>query len=281
MIRWSKMVWSFPRLSRVFEKAKCLQLKADPLECDAMSDEYRIDGAAVTRMLLDQRSSKMKGGLYHLNQIEMAYNSNKIEGSKLTHEQTRLIYETKTVEGVAPVTDVAETANHFRLFDYMLDNLNEPLNAEKMKTYHRILKQGTYDADQDWFALGDWKLLENVVGGTTKTATPNEVESEITDLLSLCPQNKPMSFEEIVDFHYRFEVIHPFQDGNGRCGRIIMFEQCLRNSIMPFIVLDSKKYYYYRGLSEYPNEKGFLLDTCRSFQDNYFESYKNMIWPNG
>ena len=244
-----------------------------------MPDEYHIDGTAVTRMLLDQRASKMKGGLYHLNQIDMAYNSNRIEGSKLSHEQTRYIYETKTVEGIVPVSDVVETMNHFRLFDYMLDNLSTPLDAEKMKTYHRILKQGTYDADLDWFAVGDWKRLENTVGIDRKIAAPHEVENEITRLLEFYPQNESMTFEQIVDFHYRFETIHPFQDGNGRCGRIIMFEQCLQNGIMPFIVLDSEKYYYYRGLSEYSKEKGYLLETCRNFQDRYYDSYKNMIWP--
>lgn len=244
-----------------------------------MFDEHAVDTSAIKDMLLGQRATKMKGGLYHLNQINMAFNSNRIEGSKLTHEQTRFIYETQTVEGIAPVTDVVEAVNHFRLFDYMLDSLGAPLDVEKMKEYHRILKSGTYDADQDWFVVGDWKRLENIAGDITKTTAPSEVEREISRLLKLYPQNKLMTFEQIVDFHYRFEVIHPFQDGNGRCGRIIMFEQCLRNGIMPFIVLDSEKYFYYRGLSEYPREQGFLRDTCRSFQDSYFDAYKNMIWP--
>ena len=244
-----------------------------------MYDEYHVDKTSVVRLLVDQRSSTMKGGLYHLNQIEMAYNSNRIEGSQLSREQTRYIFETKTVDGTAPVNDVIETVNHFRMFDYMLDNLNVPLGTDKMKAYHRILKEGTYDAEHDWFELGDWKRLENVVGGTIKTALPNEVENEVANLLKTYPPNEPMTFEQIIDFHYRFEIIHPFQDGNGRTGRLIMFEQCLQNEIMPFIVLDSEKYYYYRGLSEYPREKGYLLDTCRSFQDSYFKTYKNMIWP--
>ena len=244
-----------------------------------MPDEYRIDRAMVARLLTDQRASKMKGGLYHLNQIEMAYNSNRIEGSRLTKEQTRYIFETKTVDGVAPVNDVIEAANHFRMFDFMLDNLDVPLDAEKMKSYHRLLKEGTYDADQDWFAVGEWKQLENKVGDATDTTAPSEVENEVLRLLRLCPQNRAMTFEQIIDFHFRYESIHPFQDGNGRTGRIIMFEQCLKNEIMPFIVLDSEKYYYYRGLKEYRRERGYLLETCRSFQDRYFESYRKMIWP--
>lgn len=242
-------------------------------------DEYHVDGGIVAHLLSCQRASKMKGGLYHLNQIEMAYNSNRIEGSRLSREQTRYIFETRTIDGIASVDDVIEATNHFRMFDYMLDNLEAPLNTEKMKTYHHILKRGTNDADQDWFALGDWKRLENVVGAGIKTAAPSKVEETINHLLALYPQNKAMSFEEIVDFHFRYETIHPFQDGNGRTGRIIMFEQCLKNEILPFIVLDSDKHFYYRGLAEYPREKGYLLDTCRSFQDSYYDSYKNMIWP--
>ena len=244
-----------------------------------MSDEYRIDGAMVARLLADQRTSKMKGGLYHLNQIEMAYNSNRIEGSRLTKEQTRFIFETKTVDGIAPVNDVIEAANHFRMFDFMLDSLDSTLDAEKIKAYHRLLKEGTYDANQDWFAVGAWKRLENTVGDSMDTTAPSDVENEVSHLLRFYPQNKPMTFEQIIDFHFRYEIIHPFQDGNGRTGRIIMFEQCLKNEIMPFIVLDSEKYYYYRGLKEYRREQGFLLETCRSFQDRYFDSYKNMIWP--
>jgi len=241
-----------------------------------MADEYSIDTGKLREMLLAQRKSQMKGGIYHFNQIDLAYNSNRIEGSKLTHDQTRYIFETRTVDGVAPVNDVIEAVNHFRLFDYMLDNLEAALDANKMKEYHRILKSGTFDAEQDWFVVGDWKKLENQVG-SIETALPQDVDSAIAELLAKHPANKPLSFNDIIDFHYRFEKIHPFQDGNGRIGRIIMFEQCLQNSILPFIVLVEEKHFYYRGLQEYKTEKGFLLDTCRNFQDKYYAAYKGMI----
>lgn len=244
-----------------------------------MLDRYLIDYDAFVCLLTSQRKTKMKGGLYHLNQIEMAYNSNRLGGSRLTREQTRYILETKTVDGIALVNDVIEAVNHFRMFDFMLDNLLSQLDADKMKAYHRILKTGTYDADQKWFALGDWKKIDNDVRGEIHTVAPDEVENEINQLFRLYPQNQTMSIEDIVDFHFRYETIHPFQDGNGRTGRIIMFEQCLKNRILPFIVLDSEKLFYYQGLAEYPQEKSQLLDTCHSLQDNYYDSYKNMIWP--
>jgi Fic family protein len=239
-------------------------------------DEYSIDTAMLREMLKSQRRTQMKGGVYHFNQIDLAYNSNRIEGSKLTHDQTRYIFETRTVDGVAPVNDVIETVNHFRLFDYLLDNLDVGLSAAKIKEYHHILKNGTLDAQQDWFVVGDWKKLENEVG-TTRTAKPEEVDAAVAELIGRYGQGKALGFEDIIDFHHRFESIHPFQDGNGRIGRIIMFEQCLQNDILPFIVLDDDKFFYYRGLREYENEKGFLLDTCRSFQDKYYASYKGMI----
>ena len=241
-----------------------------------MPDEYSIDTAKLREMLISQRKTQMKGGVYHLNQIDLAYNSNRIEGSRLTHEQTRYIFETKTVDGIAPVNDVVETMNHFRMFDLMLDNLSAPLDAWKIKEYHRILKTGTLDADQDWFTVGDWKQLANTVG-ETQTTPPHEVDMAVATLLRTYPQNKEMSFDQIVEFHYQFEAIHPFQDGNGRVGRIILFEQCLKSKILPFIVLDDEKFYFYRGLSEYTNEKGFLRDTFRSFQDKYHAAFCDMI----
>jgi Fic family protein len=239
-------------------------------------DEHGANTKKLLEMLLAQRVSQMKGGIYHANQIDLAYNSNRIEGSKLSHEQTRYIFETKTVEGIAPVNDVIETVNHFRVFDTMLDKLDAPLTTVKLKEYHRILKNGTYDAQQDWFEVGNWKKLGNVVAGKD-TVTPEQVDKEIVSLLASLPDNQILSFEEIIDFHFNFERICPFQDGNGRIGRIIMFEQCLKSGILPFIVMDDDKYFYYRGLSEYPTERGFLLDTCRSFQDQYFAAYKDLI----
>jgi Fic family protein len=241
-----------------------------------MQNEHNLDIAALRELLVAQRKTQMKGGLYHSNQIDLAYNSNRIEGSKLSHEQTRYIFETKTVEGIAPVNDVIEMVNHFRLFDYMLDKLKTPLTADKIREYHRILKTGTMDAQEEWFIVGDWKQVANIVG-ETKTTAPVEVDSAVSRLLDSYQAHKKLTFDDIIDFHYRFESIHPFQDGNGRVGRIIMFEQCLQNNILPFIVLDSEKFYYYRGLSKYPTESGFLLDTCHNFQDKYYAAYRNMV----
>jgi Fic family protein len=239
------------------------------------TDEYAVEAPRFIQTLIEQRQKRLKGGVYHLNQIEMAYNSNRIEGSRLTREQTRYIYDTKSVFDHANVDDVIETVNHFRLFDYMLDNLQTPLDDGKIKEYHRILKSGTSDSDLSWFKVGDWKALANEVG-ETRTSSPENVSSDIGSLLQSFGNNN-MTFNDIADFHYRFERIHPFQDGNGRVGRIILFEQCLKNCIMPFIVLDEQKDFYYRGLSKYPAEKGYLLDTLRSFQDAYYKKYQEFI----
>lgn len=237
-------------------------------------DEYAIDAQKFRDALIEQRAMKLKGGLYHQNQIMMAYNSNHIEGSLLSAEQTRYIYETHTVAGDARVDDVVETANHFRLFDAMLDAVGIPLTSARICDYHKILKSGTSDSDKDWFVVGGWKTRANVVGGHDTTPPPL-VESEMEALLVQYPGT--MTFEDIADFHYRFESIHPFQDGNGRIGRIVMFEQCLANGIMPFIVLDDDKLYYYRGLAEYDSQPGFLRDTFRHFQDVYYASFAKFI----
>lgn len=233
-------------------------------------EEYAIRSGRFARALREQRSMGLKGGLYHLNQIQMAYNTNRIEGSRLSEDQTRYIYETRTVVGDASVDDVIETANHFRAFDLMLDRYGRPLTAAAIKEYHRVLKSGTKDAERDWFAVGDWKRVPNAVGNIETTA-PDQVEAAIAELL--VAHAGPMTFEEICDFHHRFESIHPFQDGNGRVGRLILFEQCLANDIMPFIVLDEQKAFYYRGLAEYERQPGFLRETFRSFQDSYAERY--------
>jgi Fic family protein len=237
-------------------------------------DEYAIDAARFSAALVEQRAMKLTGSLYHQTQITMAYNSNRIEGSQLSAEQTRYIYETRTVSGPARVDDVVETANHFRLFDAMLDALRAPLTAERIQEYHRVLKTGSSDADKEWFAVGGWKRRPNVVGGHQTTA-PDLVGAAIHDLLAAYPA--PMSFEDIADFHYRFESIHPFQDGNGRVGRVIMFGQCLANGIMPFVVLEDDKWYYYRGLAEYPSQPSYLRDTFRHFQDRYYATFAPFI----
>lgn len=238
-------------------------------------EEYPISARRFAETLREQREMQLKGGLYHLNQIQMAYNTNRIEGSRLTEDQTRYIYETRTVSGEAlSVDDVVETANHFRAFDFMLDHLDEPLDAEKLHEYHRILKSGTSDAARPWFVVGDWKTLANEVGGTP-TSSPKDVAQHVDELFTATPER--MTFEDVCSFHYRFEAIHPFQDGNGRVGRLAMFEQCLRNDIMPFVVMDEQKEFYYRGLKQYPEEPGFLRSTLRSFQDQYYARYSEFV----
>ena len=239
-----------------------------------MTDEYAIDAATFARTLLDQRETQMKGGIYHLTQIQLAYNSNRIEGSQLSEEQTRYLYETQTVTGEALVDDVIETSNHFRAFDAMLDHAGSPIEASTMRRYHALLKEATADSRKDWFVVGGWKSLANAVGNSP-TTPPALVESAIADLVQSTP--KRMSFEDIVDWHVRFERIHPFQDGNGRVGRLLMFEQCLANDVLPFVVLDDRKALYYRGLAEYDTEPGFLRETLRFFQDAYYDRFKDFV----
>jgi Fic family protein len=237
-------------------------------------EEYPIAAELFIKALLEQRAMRLKGGIYHLTQIQMAYNSNRIEGSQLSQDQTRYLYETRTVLGDAPVDDVIETTNHFRAFDYMLDNIEEPLTTAKIKKYHYLLKTGTADADKDWFVVGGWKQVQNYVGNITPTA-PEHVANEMEALVT--GARGSMSFDQIVDFHHRFEAIHPFQDGNGRVGRLILFEQCLQNQVMPFVVLDSGKAYYYRGLDKYDDEPGFLRSTFRHFQDEYYQQFEQSV----
>ncbi len=228
--------------------------------------------------LTDEKQSKRKGGLYHKTQVNFAYNSNRIEGSKLTEEQTRYIFETRTIgfkdQEAVPVDDIIETSNHFVAFDYMLDIVSVPLSNEIIKEFHRILKNSTSDASKMWFAVGEWKKLPSEVGGS-KTSLPQDVESDMNKLnswyASLLPE---ISFENIVEYHFRFEKIHPFQDGNGRIGRLLMFRECLKNNIIPFIIDDEYKQFYYRGLREFEHVKEYLIDTCFFAQDIYVEWIK-------
>lgn len=219
-----------------------------------------------------EKQKNYKGGLYWLSQVKMAYNSNRIEGSRLTEEQTRYMFETKTLlsDGgeTTPIDDIIETQNHFELFNYMLTVADKPLTEEMIKAFHRILKSSTSDSHLEWFAVGDYKTQENIVGDT-ETVSPLNVRNEISRLLSEYNDKDNIKIEDIVDFHFRFEKIHPFQDGNGRIGRIIMFKECLKNEIMPFFIEETKKAFYYRGLKEYPTERGFLIDTCLDAQDIY------------
>ncbi|MFV0393101.1 MAG: Fic family protein [Coprobacillaceae bacterium] len=219
-------------------------------------------------ILKEQQKMKLKGNIYHKTQISIAYNSNRIEGSQLSEEQTRYIYETRTIDGVANVDDIIETNNHFRLFNYMLETCEYDLTEEIIKEYHNILKSGTKDSNISWFNVGEYKQLENQVGNTT-TSKPENVKENMIELLEYYNSIVNITVDDIIDFHWKFETIHPFQDGNGRVGRIIMFKECLKNNIMPFIIFDEYKMYYYRGLAEYDSEPGYLRDTCLSGQDTY------------
>ncbi|WP_455951521.1 Fic family protein [Eubacterium sp.] len=230
----------------------------------------KLPNTILERLKLE-KESKMPGGIYHKIQIELTYNSNHIEGSRLTHDQTRHIYETNTIgvkDSVINVDDIVETANHFRCIDYIIDMVNYPISESMIKQLHSLLKAGTSDSRKAWFAVGDYKKLENEVGGI-KTTKPKDVEKEMRNLLKKYNCKKSKSFEEIIEFHYMFERIHPFQDGNGRVGRLIMFKECLKNNIVPFIIDESLKEFYYRGLNEWKNERGYLLDTCLTAQDRF------------
>jgi Fic family protein len=227
----------------------------------------------LLKILREEKSSGLKGGIYHHTQIKLAYNSNRIEGSKLSEEQTRYIYETNTIyfekgETTANVDDIVETVNHFSCFDYMLDIADEPLTEEHIKKFHYLLKINTTDSKKTWFRVGDYKLKANIVGGI-ETSLPSNVSSDMKHLIEVYLNKTEISINDIIDFHFHFEQIHPFQDGNGRVGRLIIFKECLANDIIPFIIEDDYKFFYYRGLSEYPKVKGFLIDTCLSAQDNY------------
>ena len=222
-------------------------------------------------ILKEQKAGKYSGGIYHKTQIELTYNSNHIEGSRLTHDQTRYIFETNTIgveKEVLNVDDVIETVNHFNCIDIIIDSARAVLTEKFIKDLHFILKNGTSDSRKDWFAVGDYKKLPNEVGGMD-TTIPEEVANKMKTLLMEYNAKDAKTFEDILDFHVKFERIHPFQDGNGRIGRLIMFKECLKNNIVPFIVDDNLKMFYYRGLKEWDNEKGYLTDTCLAAQDKY------------
>lgn len=222
-------------------------------------------------ILQEQKASKYSGGIYHKTQIDLTYNSNHIEGSRLTHDQTKYIFETNTIgveNEVFNVDDIIETANHFRCIDIIIDNAKATLTEKFIKELHLILKNGTSDSRKDWFAVGDYKKMPNEVGDMD-TTLPEEVGDRMKELLTKYNSRREKTLEDILDFHVKFERIHPFQDGNGRVGRLIMFKECLKYNIVPFIIDDNLKLFYYRGLKEWNNEKGYLTDTCLAAQDKY------------
>jgi Fic family protein len=225
----------------------------------------------LLKRLREEKEGKISGGIYHRTQIDLTYNSNHIEGSRLTHEQTRFIFETNTIgirDESINVDDIIETTNHFRCIDLIIDRAEEKLSEPFIKEIHRILKTGTSDSSKSWFNVGDYKKLPNEVGGNT-TCPPEEVHARMKALLSSYNAKAPRSLEDIIDLHQKFEAIHPFQDGNGRVGRLIMFKECLANGIVPFIITEDLKLFYYRGLREWGHVNGYLTDTCLTAQDNY------------
>jgi len=233
----------------------------------------------ILQILREQKKSKLKGNLYHNIQIKFSYNTNCIEGSQLSEEEIRHIFENNTIinnERIINVDDIIETTNHFYLFDYMLDNADIQISEDMIKEYHNILKRGTSDERKDWFNVGDYKKLVNEVGGI-ETTKPSDVSKETKLLLEWYYNLSKVDLEDIIEFHYRFERIHPFQDGNGRVGRIIMFKECLKHNITPFIVDEKHKLFYYRGLKEYTNEKGWLINTIKDSQDEFIKLIEQFL----
>ena len=225
--------------------------------------------------LISQKNSKFKGNIYHYSQVNFSYNSNKIEGSRLTEEQTEAIFDTSSFipksDDLIKLDDLIESKNHFKLFDYILEHIDDELSKEMIIEMNKILKRNTTDEDDPRYNVGGFKVVPNIIGlvNVIKTSDPKDVEKDIDKLLTEYNSLKNITIEDIIDFHVKFERIHPFGDGNGRVGRIIMFKECLKNNIMPFIILDSDKAYYMRGLKEYDNDPMFLIDTCKRAQDIY------------
>ncbi len=241
------------------------------IPAEAQISKRRIKEALspLLKTLREQKSAKLKGGIYHRIQIDLTYNSNHIEGSRLTHDQTRYIFETNTIgitSEAVNVDDIVETTNHFKAIDYIIDNTEGPLTESYIKHLHFLLKSGTSDERKDWFRVGEYKLLPNEVGGND-TSLPENIHRDMEIILKEYNARRHPSFEDIIDFHHKFESIHPFQDGNGRIGRLIMFRECLRFGHVPFIITDELKMFYYNGLRNWPAVKGYLLDTCLTAQD--------------
>ena len=262
------------KIEGAFLTGKTWNIPADAALPKRGSNKIKI--SPLLKALREQKASKLKGGIYHRTQIDLTYNSNNIEGSKLTHDQTRYIFETNTIgvtDSSVNVDDVVETVNHFSCIDYIIDHTEDKLTENLVKQLHLLLKSGTSDSRKDWFAVGEYKRLPNEVC-RQDTCAPEDVHKQMKVLLDEYNQKKKKSFEDILDFHVRFEQIHPFQDGNGRVGRLLMFKECLANDIVPFIITDELKMFYYRGLKEWGHIDGYLIDTCLTAQDMYKELLK-------
>lgn len=257
------------KIEGAFLIGKTWNIPADAVLPKRKAAKKKLSPLLIT--LREQKVSRLKGSIYHRTQIDLTYNSNHIEGSKLTHDQTRYIFETNTIgitDQTVNVDDILETVNHFRCIDFIIDHAEERLTEKFIKHLHLLLKSGTSDSRKDWFAVGDYKRLPNEVGGQ-ETCPPEDVHKELKTLLTDYYHNRQQTFENILNFHVRFEQIHPFQDGNGRVGRLLMFKECLANNIVPFIITDELKMYYYRGLREWGHINGYLTDTCLAAQDQY------------
>ncbi len=258
------------RIKGVFLTGKTWNIPADAV-LPEKATKKKFSNNPLLNHLKEQQEMKLKGGIYHRTQIDLTYNSNRIEGSRLTHDQTRYIFETNTIgtsKESVNVDDIIETTNHFRCIDLIIDKAKSKLTESFIKELHFLLKSGTSDSRKDWFNVGEYKKLPNEVGGN-ETCPPAAVAAKMKELLSDYHSIEKKTFEDIIDFHYRFEIIHPFQDGNGRVGRLILFKECLANNIVPFIIDEDIKLFYYRGLQEWTNIREYLLDTCLTAQDNY------------
>ncbi len=258
------------RIDGAFLTGKTWNIPEDAQKPERANHKPSLPPTLLERLSAERRA-KISGGIYHKVQIEFTYNSNHIEGSRLTHDQTRYIFETNTIGiggGSVKVDDIVETANHFRCIDLIIENAKRPISEAYIKELHRTLKNGTTDARQDWFAVGDYKRLPNTVGNMD-TTLPEDVPQKIQELLFEYNAKKEKTFDDLLDFHYKFECIHPFQDGNGRVGRLLLFKDCLKHDIVPFIIDEELKLFYYRGLKEWNHERGYLRDTCLTAQDKF------------
>lgn len=263
------------RISGVFLVGKTWKIPKEATKPNRLN--MKVDNPmTLLDILRIEKKSKLSGGIYHKIQIELTYNSNHIEGSCLTHDETRYIFETNTIgidKKIINVDDIIKTVNHFKCIDMIIDNANKNISEKLIKNLHKILKNSTSDSRKDWFAVGEYKKLPNTVGDIL-TAQPGEVEKKMKKLITQYNAKKTKSLDDLLDFHYKFECIHPFQDGNGRIGRLLLFKECLKYNIVPFIIDEHLKLFYYRGLKEWENERGFLRETCLMAQDK-FKIYLN------